>query len=253
MRSDAPGRIPESLIDAAIDGELNVDIQREIAHALQYDPIRKQELLDTSDAINAMQMPIAMPDFADVVLARADHHRKYIPAAWRSHVRAGRLGIAAVLLMSLMTIAGLQRLYPRLTTLASHPTPVLNIESAVEQDATELAVKVNTEYHALRASVAPMARFLALPGRTDQSFEITLSSVAASDFPSRFQSEFRLVRFENASSMPSLMNISGVSSMGGWALYTQSGHSQAPHVSHARLVRFPKRHNADLLDVPALP
>lgn len=250
MRSDAPGRIPESLIDAAIDGELNADIQREIAHALQYDPIRKQELLDTSDAINALQMPIAMPDFADVVLARADRHRKFIPAAWRSHVRAGRLGIAAVLLMSLMTIAGLQRVYPRLTTLASHPTPVLNIECAVEQDATQLANKVNTEYHALRASVAPMAQFLALPGRNDQQFEMTLSSVAPTDFPSRFQSEFRIVRFENASTMPSMMNISGVSSMGGWAIYSSNAHPQA---AHARLVRFPKRDNADLLDVPALP
>lgn len=180
MRCNAPGRIPESLIDAAIDGDLNEDMQREIAHALKYDPIRKQELMDTSDAINALQMPISSPDFSDHVLARADRNRRFIPASWRRHVRTGRLGIAAAMLMTLMTVAGLQRLYPRLTTIASHPTPVLDIEQAMEHDASQLASTVTTEVHTIRASVAPMVDLLRPPGRTDHRFELTVASTAPS-------------------------------------------------------------------------
>lgn len=178
MRSDAPGRIPESLIDAAIDGELNEDIQREIAHALNYDPIRKQELLDTTDAINALQMPISVPDFTNIVLARADRNRRFIPASWRRHVRAGRLGIAAALLMTLMTVAGLQHYYPRLTTIAAHPTPVLNIEQAVGDDAGKFAHSLSSEVNALREHIKPMAAIFpisSIPGNRDHNFEIAVT------------------------------------------------------------------------------
>lgn len=175
IRSHAPGRIPESLIDAAIDGEVNEDIQREIAHALRYDPVRKQELLDTTDAINALQMPISTPDFTDAVLARADRNRRFIPASWRKHVRAGRLGIAAALLMTLMSVAGLQRMYPRFTTLASHPTPVQDIELAVECDTECLTETVQEEARTLRASLIPLNKMTA-PGRNDHRLDIAISN-----------------------------------------------------------------------------
>ncbi len=180
MRCNAPGRIPESLINAAIDGELNEDIQREIARALQYDPVRKQELLDTSKAINALQMPIEAPDLTDAILMRADRHRRFIPATWRRHVRAGRLGIAAVLLLTLMSIAGLQKLYPRLTTIASHPTPVLNVEEAIEQDADEFASALTNEARVIYSSVAnPIVGILETPGRMDHRFEVSIESGAS--------------------------------------------------------------------------
>lgn len=184
MRADAPGRIPESLIDAAIDGELNEDMQREIAHALRYDPMRKQELMDTADAINALQMPISVPDFAEQILARADRQRRFIPASWRKKVRAGRLGIAAVLLLTLMCVSLLQRNYPRLTTIASHPTPVRNIESAFEQGTNQLASSITAECQTIKSSVAPMASLLQTPGRTNQRFDVTLATHTDTDAPS---------------------------------------------------------------------
>ncbi len=181
IRCNAPGRIPESLINAAIDGELNEDIQREIARALQYDPVRKQELLDTSNAIHALQTPITAPDLTDAILIRADRHRRFIPATWRRHVRAGRMGIAAVLLLALMVVAGLQRLYPRLTTIASHPTPVLNIEEAIEQDTDEFASALTNEARVIYSSVAnPIAGILKAPGRNDHRFEVAIQSAPVS-------------------------------------------------------------------------
>lgn len=121
MRDDAPGRIPESLIDAAMDGELDPAIQKEIGNALQYDPARRQEFHDTRDAINALRMPIESPDLSDQVLERAHRHRRFIPRKLRQQVRAGRVGMAALLLVTLLGVATLQRMYPRLTTIASQP------------------------------------------------------------------------------------------------------------------------------------
>jgi hypothetical protein len=272
IRSDAPGRIPESLINAAIDGELNDDIQREIAHALRYDPMRKQELLETADAINALQMPISAPDFADSILDRADRHRRFIPASWRRLVRTGRLGIAALLLLTLIGVAGLQRIYPRLTTLASQPTPVLDIESAMEQDTDRLASKVTGEVHTLRASVAPMATILQTPGRTDQSFELRLTSSSspaqpiaphaladARSFPIAEQLSYisfntgggmvylRIdtdTRFTQDQSPLRLFASSG--RLNGWVHHPESIHRSGDHGTAS--VR-----DLDLLDVPDLP
>lgn len=180
IRNEQPGRIPESLINAAIDGELNDDMQREIAQALQYDTVRKQELIDTADAINALQMPITMPDFSQGVLDRADRHRRFIPATWRRYVRAGRLGMAAMLLVTLMVVAGLQNLYPRLTTLAAHPTPVKDIEIAVGQDANQFAAIIKEEAQAIQATVAPFDFLPGIPGRTDHRVELTISELRLS-------------------------------------------------------------------------
>lgn len=274
IRTDAPGRIPESLINAAIDGELNEDIQREIAHALNYDPIRKQELLDTSSAINALQMPIATPDFADAVLVRADRHRKFIPASWRKHVRTGRLGIAAALLLTLMTVAGLQSLYPRLTTLAAHPTPVHNIEQAVGQDADEFASCLTNEARAIYANVAsPIAGILQAPGRNDQSFEVSIISVSCADsntnnysnnYANTYSSKMHLVAVGNRFATvfttadqdapltirQSPLRLFATSNMGSWVYNTPS--------TPSRFVRGYAPHpNIEIdsteLDVPALP
>ncbi len=271
MRCNAPGRIPESLIDAAIDGELNEDIQREIARALQYDPVRKQELLDTSDAINALQMPIATPDFADAVLVRTDRYRRFIPPSWRRHVRVGRLGIAAVLLLTLMSIAGLQRLYPRLTTIASHPTPVLNIEEAIEQDAGEFASALTNEARTIYSSVAnPIAGMLKAPGRSDHQFEVSIDPVShtntlAGDYaPERARfvgvgyalASVYMVDREDASFAASQSPLCVVGSSGtiGWAHTTSTSRSSSAGPAGQSVFRWSRAERESMeFDVPALP
>lgn len=192
MRDQAPGRIPESLIDAAMDGELDAQIQKEIGHALQYDPARRQEFHDTRDAINALRIPIDMPDLSDVVLDRANRHRRFISRKLRQQVKAGRVVMCAALLTTLLGVAGLQRMYPRLTTIASQQTPVRDIELAVEQDRNQIVNSVQNEVGALRATIQPVAGLfdrLDRPGISDTRYgvEIRTASIATSDdaFPAR--------------------------------------------------------------------
>lgn len=186
MRDQAPGRIPESLIDAAMDGELDAQIQKEIGHALQYDPARRQEFHDTRDAINALRMPIDMPDLSAVVLDRANRHRRFIPRKLRQQVRAGRVVMCAALLTALLGVAGLQRMYPRLTTIASQQTPVRDIEIAVEQDRNQIVNSVQNEVGALRATIRPVAGLfdrIERPGMNDARYgvEIRTASISSND------------------------------------------------------------------------
>lgn len=181
MRDNAPGRIPESLIDAAMDGELDPQIQGEIGHALQYDPERRQQFHDTRDAINALRLPVEMPDLSDQVLARASKHRHFIPAKLRNQIRAGRVGMAALLLVGLLGVASLQRMYPRLTTISSQQTPVHDIQSAVEKDSAQIAKTLSDEFETIRDNVAPVAglfnRPIDRPGNNDQRFDVAITPV----------------------------------------------------------------------------
>jgi hypothetical protein len=186
MRDDAPGRIPESLINAAMDGELDKDIQREIGDALQYDPIRRQEVHETRDAINALRMPIEAPDLSDRVLDRAHRHRRFIPAKLRNHVRTGRVVMAAALLITLFGVAGLQRMYPRLTTIAAHQTPVSNVEDAIEQNTQQLAQTVTGEIKVFADCVATPVRSLFAdslekPGNTQHNYSLAIRHTAPSN------------------------------------------------------------------------
>lgn len=185
MRDDAPGRIPESLIDAAMDGELDPAIQKEIGNALQYDPARRQEFHDTRDAINALRMPIESPDLSDQVLERAHRHRRFIPRKLRQQVRAGRVGMAALLLVTLLGVATLQRMYPRLTTIASQPTPVANIESAIETDGRQLAQTVTGDIQSLRDCMPDpvrgmLAGSLSRPGNTSYNTDVRIVTASLS-------------------------------------------------------------------------
>ncbi|HCT43864.1 MAG: hypothetical protein CMJ35_06645 [Phycisphaerae bacterium] len=180
LNSDAPGRIPESLIDAAIDGELDPEIQKEIGNALQYDPARRQEFHDTRDAIEALRMPVEMPDLSDKVLQRADRHRRFLPRKLRQQVRAGRVAMAGLLLVGLMGVATLQHMYPRLTTIASQQTPVHDLQNAVEHDGAQIAEALGNEVTTIRQKVAPVAGIfdqpVQRPGNNQLRYELAIST-----------------------------------------------------------------------------
>lgn len=172
---DAPGRIPESLIHAALDGEVSDDMQREIAAALKYDRTRHDELLETADAIRALRSEVDAPDFSSAVLSELDRSSRFIPANFQRLVRSGRMGLAAALLLSLVCVAGLQRIYPRLTTIGAQQTPVRDVAQAVENDACRVEESIRQEVQQARASVIPGAiTRLAVPGRTAYSYTLPI-------------------------------------------------------------------------------
>jgi hypothetical protein len=241
LRDHAPGRIPESLIDAAMDGELNPDIQREVGQALQYDPERRQQLHETRDAINALRIPVEMPDLSDRVLERANRHRRFLPRKLRAYVRAGRMGMAALLLVGLLAVAGLQRMYPRLTTIAAQQTPVHDLETAVERDSSQLAHAVNHEVNTLRTSIAPVAglfeRPITRPGNNDHRFGLdvpTVTSVASMSTDLRRTNNYTTV--PAGAGQPGLAVISLINNR------AFDARSAAPRVSYGLVSTNPTNH-----------
>lgn len=171
------GRIPESLIDAALDGEICDQMQEEIAHALRYDHTRRAELLETADAVRALGLnDIPMPDMQCAVLNRLDQHERFIPRTMRRWVRTGRLAIAAGLLLGLMLVAGLQSMNPRLATIGAQSTPVDDVACAVEEDTQRVATEVQSGVGQVLAKLSPLEGMLATPRTTGtKSFELTVN------------------------------------------------------------------------------
>ncbi len=199
---NAPGRIPESLIHAALDGELSDDVQHEIAQALQYDKSRHRELLDTADAIRALRSEVNIPDFSNTVLGELDRSHRFIPSSWQRLVRQSRMGIAAALLLSLLCVAGLQRVYPRLTTIGQQETPVRDVASAIQQDTQSVQSSIRDEVRIARSSLFP-ARVHAgveTPGRTGFSFSIS-SAHSPTQTPTLFSAGFDAVTLPSGSTV----------------------------------------------------
>lgn len=171
-----PGRIPESLIDAALDGEICDQMQEEIAHALQYDHTRRAELLETSDAVRALDLDdIPMPDMQCVVLNRLDQHDRFIPRSMRRWVRTGRMAVAAGVLLGLMLVAGLQSVYPRLTTIGAQATPVDDVATAVQEDTHRVVTGLESGVKQMRASLSPLEGFLTSQrGTSNRSVSLTI-------------------------------------------------------------------------------
>ncbi|MFK7760342.1 MAG: anti-sigma factor [Phycisphaerales bacterium] len=172
-----PGRIPESLIDAALDGEISDQMQSEIAHALQYDSHRRAELMETADAVRALDLgDIPMPDMQCAVLNRLDGHNRFIPRSMRKKVRTGRITIAAGVLLGLMLVAGLQAMYPRLSTLGAQSTPVHDVASAIQSDTQHVASELQSGVANVRATFAPLDGLLSAPKTTSsKTFTLTVN------------------------------------------------------------------------------
>lgn len=186
-RDDAPGRIPESLIDAVLDGSVDERTRREIARALRHDPSRREDVVRTLRAIDAMRSPIDCPDFSAPVLASLDRRHRFVSARVRRSLRQTRLGLAAAAMVALVGAAVAQRAMPRLATIGTPATPVTDMASAVCADtaraADDVIEGVRDSAVVVRAALPTprsLADSLTVPGR---SYRVSVDSVARQSPP----------------------------------------------------------------------
>jgi anti-sigma factor RsiW len=166
---DAPGRIPESLIDSVLDGAVDERTRREVARALRHDPRRRRDVAETVEAISALRGPIDCPDIADGVLASLDRKHRFLSPGARRFVRRARLSGALVLLVGLVAVAGVQRAAPRFGSLAAQPTPVTDVARAMQTETAQAAGQVREgvreSVRVIQASMPSLAGSLDAPGR----------------------------------------------------------------------------------------
>lgn len=150
---DAPGRIPESLIDAVLDGSVDDRTRREVNRALRHDATRARDVRETLEAIEAMRHPIACPDLTVDVLSALDRKHRFLPARARRAMRQTRLGLGLAALLALGTVAVAQRTIPRLASIGSPPTPISDVAQSIHADAGQAADCVRDGASLVRASV----------------------------------------------------------------------------------------------------
>jgi anti-sigma factor RsiW len=166
---DAPGRIPESLIDSVLDGSVDERTRREVARALRHDPRRRRDVSETVEAISALRSPIDCPDIADGVLASLDRKHRFLSPSARRFVRRARVSGALVLLVGLVAVAGVQRALPRFGSLTAQPTPVTDVARAMQTETAQAAGQVRDgvreSVRVIQASMPTLAGSLEAPGR----------------------------------------------------------------------------------------
>ena len=161
---DAPGRIPESLIDSVLDGSVDSRTRREVARALRHDPRRRRDVNETIEALSALRGPVECPDLSGGVLAELDRKHRFLSPKARRFVRRARLSGALVLLAGLLAVAGVQRAAPRLASVAPQPTPILDVANAVQTETVQAADRVREGVRVMQASMAPLSGSLEMPG-----------------------------------------------------------------------------------------
>lgn len=174
---DAPGRIPESLIDAVLDGSVDDRTRREVARALRHDPRRRRDVDETLEALGALRRPVDCPDFASGVLTNLDRRNRFLPARARRAIRRGRAGLALAAMVALAGVAVAQRTMPRLASLGAQATPVTDVASAVTNETATAADELRQGVRVMQASLPGLSDGLRAPGAR---YEMTLTATHTS-------------------------------------------------------------------------
>lgn len=161
---DAPGRIPESLIDSVLDGAVDERTRREVARALRHDPRRRAEVSQTLEALGALREPVACPDFAPEVLGSLERRHRFSTPRVRQIVRQTRLGLGMAALLTLAGVAVTQRAVPRLASLGDQPTPVTDVAQAMKTETLDAADKFRDGVRLVQASMPSLVSSLGAPG-----------------------------------------------------------------------------------------
>lgn len=164
IQKDQSQRIPDALVDAFFDRELDEASREHFFTAIRGDLRQCARVACTQRMLGALREPLATPDFTDAVMARVAQRRGFLPARLRRMVKVGRLIAAAVILAALLGVAILHRVAPDTVILADQPRPVSNVVTSSAHEATEgvqqIAIHVGDMKARLAEPAAELGRLL---------------------------------------------------------------------------------------------
>lgn len=174
--------IPDELIDKMFDRELPVDHQRRIIAALAHDRARAEEVARTQRALSMLKAMSPTPDLSSPILATVERRRGFASSRLQRTVRAGRMGVAACVLVSLMGVAIFERANPGVLRLAAPSTPLSSVLSQGQLDAVRGAYEMSQALDAMKAQAAPIVEHFTIalgsPAGENQSGAWTCESLA---------------------------------------------------------------------------
>ncbi|TVQ62179.1 MAG: hypothetical protein EA378_06890 [Phycisphaerales bacterium] len=129
-------RIPDDLVDAFFDRELDREAQRRMFDRLRGDPPRCEEITSTREMLRELRRKPDAPDLTGAILARVESRRAFLTPTWRKLVTTGRLAVAAGVLLGIGLAATAQRLWPEATTFRDQPAPLTGFVDSTRADAS---------------------------------------------------------------------------------------------------------------------
>ncbi|MBL0920556.1 MAG: hypothetical protein IBJ10_00325 [Phycisphaerales bacterium] len=156
-------RVPDELIDAFFDGDLDDSGKRSLFDGLRNDPVAAERFARTMFVVESMRRPVETscelpaPDFTGSVLAEIDRRRRWMPARARRFVAFGRFAAAASLLLILGGAFVVRRANPDAVMLAERPAPLTHVMEVSRLEATQSFRGMASALEPIRGAVATFA------------------------------------------------------------------------------------------------
>lgn len=160
---DDPLLVPDELIDAFFDGDLDEQGKRRLFDGLARDPVAAEKFARTMFLVEAMRRPVetecsaSAPDFAGLVLSEVDRRRRWLAPGARRLVSVGRLAAAAALLVMLGGALALRRANPDAVMLADRPAPLTTLVETSRIEARQNVRGMASALEPIRGVVANLS------------------------------------------------------------------------------------------------
>ncbi|MFU8830031.1 MAG: anti-sigma factor family protein [Phycisphaerales bacterium] len=153
------GRVPDELIDAILDGEVDRADSREMFERLRSDPSVAGDLNATRRAIGALKKPVAAPDFTDRVLGEVAKKR----GGWLSHrdrrrVGYGRIAAAALVVLTVGGLYTVERMKPGTLEVVEQPRALAGLADSVSSQSAQIARQTQQDMVCLNESAFNMVQ-----------------------------------------------------------------------------------------------
>lgn len=129
------GQRPDEAVDLLLDRQLDPERRRALLQDLSGNAAASQELASLRATVALFDDPIDTPDMSADILAELERRRAFRPARRRLLIRAGRVAVAACLVLTVGAVALVRQHAPALDPTPA-PTP---ISAVVESSHSELA------------------------------------------------------------------------------------------------------------------
>jgi hypothetical protein len=153
-QGDGPrGPIPQDLVDAFFDRELDEGSRERFFKMLRSDLEACAQVAKTQRMLSQLRENIDTPDLTGRIMGELSARDRFLPARLRKMVKAGRLAVAACLLLGVLGVAGARRAWPdAFRRVTNEATPVSDV---IASGRTEAAAGVQVIADAMNLGGAP--------------------------------------------------------------------------------------------------
>lgn len=145
--------IPDELVDAFFDGDLDDTDSREFIRELRNDAPTAKKVVSLNSALEALRRPVSTPDFTSSIMDEVEGRTPWLSGRefrllghWRA---AAAIGVLCLITATFVT----QRVAPGSTTFVAQDAPVTRLSETLPGAATGIGETINVSFDAAQQLV----------------------------------------------------------------------------------------------------